>query len=106
MQFSARLKRAFLGGDAKLVKELRKMLRDEKNAEFKDQIYYALAQIDKTNGNEAGVFENLHQFCFFLYKQCPSKSTVISRNGGYTLSTEELYTCTKILRQLRKINAG
>ena len=45
MNFSARINRAMLGGDSKLKNQLLKMLRDEKNAEFKDQIYYALAEI-------------------------------------------------------------
>lgn len=48
MQFRARINRATSagGGDEKLIKELKKMLRDEKNGEFKDQIYYALADIE------------------------------------------------------------
>jgi len=45
MHFNARLKRAFMGGDERVKKELYKMLRDQKNAQFKDQIYYALADI-------------------------------------------------------------
>ncbi len=43
MTFTARIKRAFMGGDEKLEKDLNKMLKDVKNSEFKDQIYYALA---------------------------------------------------------------
>lgn len=65
MEFSARLKRAFLGGDAKLIKELNKVLRDAKNAEFKDQIYYALAQIDLQKGNEPAAFVNLTASAFY-----------------------------------------
>ncbi len=65
MEFSARLKRAFLGADAKLIKELYKMLRDAKNAEFKDQIYYALAQIDLQKGDEPAAFVNLTASAFY-----------------------------------------
>jgi tetratricopeptide (TPR) repeat protein len=65
MEFSARMKRAFLGADAKLEKELNKMLRDAKNAEFKDQIYYALAQISLQNGDEPKVFEQLTASAFY-----------------------------------------
>jgi|TARA_R110000737_G_scaffold61221_1_gene88266 tetratricopeptide (TPR) repeat protein len=65
MEFSARMKRAFLGADAKLVKELKKMLRDAKNAEFKDQIYYALAQIDVQKGDEPAAFKNLTSSAFY-----------------------------------------
>jgi len=48
MDFNARIKMAecYTGGDSKEVyKQLNKMLKDIKNVEFKDQIYYALAQI-------------------------------------------------------------
>lgn len=65
MEFSARLKRASLGADAKLLKELNKMLRDAKNAEFKDQIYYALAQMDLQKGDESKAFVNLTSSAFY-----------------------------------------
>jgi tetratricopeptide (TPR) repeat protein len=50
MAFSAQIKRARLfegeSEDRKaIVKQLQKMLRDDKNTEFQDQIYYALAEI-------------------------------------------------------------
>lgn len=50
MAFSAQLKRASLydiaSGDSKVIKKkLLKMLKDDKNTEFQDQIYYALAEI-------------------------------------------------------------
>ncbi len=55
MDFNARINRARLyqGGEAggeKIRKELRKMLRDEKNYDFQDQIYYALADLDMKEG--------------------------------------------------------
>ncbi len=50
MEFTAQIKRGKLfdtqSGDSKLIKKLlNKMLRDDKNIEFRDQIYYALAEI-------------------------------------------------------------
>ncbi|PTN10589.1 tetratricopeptide repeat protein [Mangrovibacterium marinum] len=42
----------------KLVLELNKMLKDEKNHEFRDQIYYALANIDKRRENKTAAIEN------------------------------------------------
>jgi tetratricopeptide (TPR) repeat protein len=55
MNFSARLKRAMLGSNSKLKSELQKMLREEKNSEFKDQIYFALGEIAFREGlNEIG----------------------------------------------------
>ncbi|MBU2020553.1 MAG: hypothetical protein KJ941_12975, partial [Bacteroidetes bacterium] len=65
MAFSARLKRALLGGDAKLIKELNKMIKDAKNAEYRDQIYYALAQIELNKNNKYKTFEYLTQSAFY-----------------------------------------
>lgn len=36
-------------GEQKIVEELNSMLRDEKNKDFKDQLYFALARIDEQN---------------------------------------------------------
>ena len=56
MAFNARISAAgtFTGtGDAEqLKKELRKMLRDKKNLEFRDQIYYAIGNISMKEGNK------------------------------------------------------
>jgi len=51
MEFSAKIEKATLfdkkTGDSKGIrKQLQKMLKDEKNIDYKDQIYYALANID------------------------------------------------------------
>ena len=56
MAFNAQISAAgtFTGtGDAeKLKKELRKMLRDKKNLEFRDQIYFAIGNISMKEGNK------------------------------------------------------
>ena len=55
MAFNARINAAGLysglGNTEKLKKDLNKMLRDEKNLEFRDQIYYALGNIYYREGN-------------------------------------------------------
>lgn len=62
MQFNAMINAAgvFSGeGDAeKLRKELNKMLRDKKNIDFKDQIYYALGNLDLKQGEREQAKEN------------------------------------------------
>jgi hypothetical protein len=50
--FNARLNRAIVSGDDRLMGDLQKMLRDAKNATFKDQIYYAMAQMELNAGNK------------------------------------------------------
>lgn len=62
MAFNAKINAAgvFSGeGDAeKTKKELQKMLRDKKNVEFRDQIYYALGNIFFREGNRDVAIEN------------------------------------------------
>jgi tetratricopeptide (TPR) repeat protein len=57
MAFNARINRArcFDAGSGKsalVKKELQKMLKDEKNKEYRDQIYYALAGVAKQEQDE------------------------------------------------------
>ena len=65
MAFNAKINAAgtFSGeGDAEATKkELRKMLRDKKNVEFRDQIYYALGNIHFSQGNRDLAMENYRQ---------------------------------------------
>jgi tetratricopeptide (TPR) repeat protein len=65
MAFNAKINAAgtFSGeGDVeKTKKELRKMLRDKKNVEFRDQIYYALGNIHFSQGNRDLAMENYRQ---------------------------------------------
>ena len=62
MAFNARMNAAGIFTESedigKLKKTLNKMLRDEKNAEFRDQIYFALANIDNHNGNKSAAIDN------------------------------------------------
>lgn len=64
MAFYAKINRALAyeassGNSEEIRLTLGKMLKDEKNADFLDQIYYALAGIDLKEGNEAAGIENL-----------------------------------------------
>ena len=56
MVFNARIgmASAYQEGDAAAEKKLKKMLRDSRNEEFQDRIYYALANIENKRGNEEG----------------------------------------------------
>jgi len=75
MAFNARISAAgtFTGtGDAdKLKKELRKMLKDKKNLEFRDQIYFAMGNISLKEGNKE------------LAKQNYMKSASLSKDNLY-----------------------
>ncbi len=61
MAFNAKINSAgvFTGGDSeKIKKELEKMLRDKKNVDFLDQIYYALGNIYFKEGNRDIAIDN------------------------------------------------
>ena len=55
MAFSAQLNAAKLheGSDANIVSALNKMLGDDKNNDYKDQIYYTLGELSQKKGNTA-----------------------------------------------------
>ncbi|MDH3244344.1 MAG: tetratricopeptide repeat protein, partial [Saprospiraceae bacterium] len=65
MEFNAALNKLTLGWkasstpDKKLANELSRWLKDDKNREYQDKIYFALAQNDLKAGNIAGAIENL-----------------------------------------------
>lgn len=64
--FNARLNRARCsdgssGNNQTVRKELERMEKDPKNKDFLDQVYYALAGLEKNEGNEPGQIENLNK---------------------------------------------
>jgi len=82
MQFASRIKRAFMGGSLKLQKELMKMLRDPKNAEFKDQIYYALADMELQKGNIAQAKVYLTSSAFYSTSNTRQKGMAYEKLGN------------------------
>ena len=79
MEFSAKIQRAILfdqsSGDSRLLKkQLAKMLKDEKNIDYKDQIYYALANIFMKEKNEAKAIENYKLSCYNSIDNANQKS--------------------------------
>lgn len=62
LAFNAKIKRATVsdlgaGEISEVKKQLIKLLKDEKNIDFKDQIYYALANIEMKEGNTEDAIE-------------------------------------------------
>jgi tetratricopeptide (TPR) repeat protein len=62
MTFQARINKATAydggGGSAPIIMQLNKLLKDEKNKEYRDQIYYALANIYYQENKDDKAFEN------------------------------------------------
>jgi hypothetical protein len=63
--FNARLNSAMVGSSDKLGRDLKRMLRDAKNAPYKDQIYYALANYTLNRSDKEKAKEYLTQSAFF-----------------------------------------
>ena len=61
--FAAQMRKAALynpnAPDMHLKEELRRMLNDEKNKEYSDQIYFALAQVEHLSGNDTVAIDYL-----------------------------------------------
>lgn len=81
MEFNARINtaRCYAGGgkgSKEVYKKLQKMLKDDKNIEYKDQIYYAMAELDYRNNKIEDALKN--------YKL--SSTTSVNNNNQKALS--------------------
>lgn len=95
MHFNARLKRAFMGGDEKVKKELLKMLRDAKNAQFKDQIYYALADIELQNSNKPLAIDYLTKSAFYSTANTRQKGMAYEKLGNMSFADRNYVSAQK-----------
>ncbi len=84
-----------MGGSLKLRKELMKMLRDPKNAEFKDQIYYALADMELQNGNINEGKVNLTLSAFYSTTNTRQKGMAYEKLGNMSFSERNYVTAQK-----------
>ncbi len=85
MEFNARINMAkcYSGGkgsNKEIFKLLNKMLKDEKNKEYRDQIYYAIAEVELRTGKESEAIEH--------YK----KSSAVSVENDY----QKALSCLKL----------
>ena len=103
MAFNARINRALMGGDAKIKKELEKMLRDEKNLEFKDQIYFALADIAFKEGNKEKGIEYLHQSVIFSTSNNRQKAISYEKLGDLSFSERNYVKAQKYYDSCAKV---
>lgn len=95
MHFNARMRRAFMGGDEKVYKELMKMLRDAKNAEFKDQIYYALADMELQKSNEEKAKEYLTLSAFYSTTNTRQKGMSYEKLGNLAFAERNYVSAQK-----------
>ena len=84
MAFQAKINRAlsFSGDDSKSIKaQLLKMLKDDKNIEFFDQIYYALAEIEFKNKYDELGKQQLQKSINLSVSNLPQKIKSMKRMG-------------------------
>ncbi|MBL1279878.1 MAG: hypothetical protein COA33_006385 [Fluviicola sp.] len=95
MSFNARLKKAFLGSGDKTKKSLQKMLRDSKNAEYKDQIYYALAGIELREGDEDLAVAYYHSSAFYSVNNSRQKGMAYETLGDMQFTKRDYVPAQK-----------
>lgn len=95
MSFNARLKASLLDGGPKVKKELKKMLRDAKNAEFKDQIYYTMAEIELQAGNEPLAVDYYTKSAFYSVNNSRQKGMAYEKMGDLRFSKRDYVKAQK-----------
>ena len=92
MAFQAKINRAlsFSGGDSKAIKaQLLKMLKDDKNIEYFDQIYFALAEIAFSDGQEDLAIEYLMTSVRVSVKNKKQKAKSLQKLGDWNYMKDE-----------------
>jgi tetratricopeptide (TPR) repeat protein len=80
MEFNARLQQIYAGwangklASAEAVKSLERMLRDDKNLEYRDQIYFTLAEIALRDGQKTEGIAFLRQSLTFNQNNTPQRA--------------------------------
>ncbi|MCG8575797.1 MAG: tetratricopeptide repeat protein [Flavobacteriales bacterium] len=97
MQFQAKINKALsaTSGGTALRKELRKMLKEAKNAEYKDQIFYALAELDMKDGDVTEAKKNYSQSAFWSVKNNRQKGESYLKLGDIHFSEKDYLPAQK-----------
>lgn len=104
ISFNAKLNCAVLGSSARDVRMLNKMLKDEKNASYKDQIYYAKGRLEEQNTNTVMAKVYYTKSAFFSTKNQRQKAQSYERLGDLSyieksyLNAQKYYdSCAKVM---------
>jgi tetratricopeptide (TPR) repeat protein len=95
MAFNARLKNALNSGGEKTKQDLNRMLRDTKNAEFKDQIYYTLALIAQNEGDEPKTIENFTKSALYSMSNKRQQGMSYEKLGDIFFVKKDYYKAQK-----------
>lgn len=103
MSFNANLKNALNAGGEKVRKSLKKMLRDTKNAEFKDQIYYTLGKMDQQESNEEGAKNNYTRSAFYSTSNNRQKGMAYEKLGDMSFAKKDYLSAQKYYDSCAKV---
>lgn len=95
MAFNARLKETLTAQDGDVERVLNKMLRDAKNAPYKDQIYYTLGELDMKRGDEAGAFQDYTNSAFYSSGNPRQKAMSYERMANIKFAKREYVPAQK-----------
>jgi len=106
MAFQAKINRAlsFSGGDSKAVKlQLLKMLKDDKNIDYFDQIYYALAEISFKENKESLAIEQLQNSINLSKGNKDQKVKSMKKMGDWHYAKTDYISAYHCYDSLRKL---
>lgn len=95
LAFNARLNLAVSDGRESFKKDLSRMIRDSKNAAFKDQIYYALGLIELNNNHKQEAKECLTKSAFFSLSNKRQKAMSYEKLGDISFFDKEFVPSQK-----------
>lgn len=95
MVLNAKIKKAFLGSTQDQKKDLFKMIKDAKNAEYRDQIYFALAGIELKENNEPKATEYLTLSAFYSNKNTRQKGMSYEKLGDLKFAKRDYVRAQK-----------
>ena len=106
ISFNARLNRAISGGGDKLSKDLKRMLKDAKNAQYKDQIYYALANLEINRNNKVQAKVYLTESAFYSNGNARQKAMSYEKLGdlsyfekNYVFAQKYYDSCSRFITE-------
>jgi hypothetical protein len=84
-----------VGSSANLGRDLKKMLRDAKNAQYKDQIYYAMANYELNRSDKPKAIEYLTKSVFFSTTNKRQKAMSYEKLGDLTFADKDYVSAQK-----------
>jgi len=95
ISFNARLNRAMSGSSSNLSRDLNRMLRDAKNATYKDQIYYALASFELNRRDKPKAMVYFTKSVFFSTTNKRQKALSYEKMGDLTFADKNYVSAQK-----------